>query len=434
VEVVGPEPSRDGDEHQGATERDYQATVRDGKGRMIPADAETEAPEDDYEAASDAELGILDSEGITEENPEWLEEYRFLRGKINLIAGEGGDGKTTIAIAVMAGITRGVSALTGKPIPRGRVAILAAEDGAADTLIPRFKAAGGDVSEGRFKILKARVTIPKKGNRPAMVHPVSLQDIPYWRTVFRRHKLDVLTIDPVPAYLGNGVNDHKNSDVQWLLNQFSDLAGEFRVCVIAVTHTGKAKDLKLVHKVLGSVAYTNAARVVHVTVRDPEDENVRYLARPKCNVDEPRDPLSYKLVSAEYQAHGKTFKTSRVEFNPDPVKVDVQAMANGEAKGKRGPDPAKTLKVAEWLHDFLIARPGPTPLGAIFDAAGEAGHVGVQREGKWSNPQAIYRAFKAIPTLESPRNGARTNEFEVQLKPGGKQVKHWQVIGPETAF
>ena len=407
--VAGPAPSTNGD------------------GKPHEPDAE-----DDYATAEDAELGILDAEDIEEENPEWLEEERFLRGKINLIAGEGGDGKTTIAIAIGAGVTRGVSALTGKSIPVGRVAILAAEDGAADTIIPRFKAAGGAVS--RLKILKARVTIPRKGNRPAMVHPVDLQDLPYWREIFKRLLLDVLIVDPVPAYLGRGVNDHKNSDVQTLLNQFADLAGEFRACVIAITHTGKAKDLKLVHKVLGSVAYTNCARVVHVTVRDPDDEKLRYLARAKCNLDEERDPLSYKLVAAEYQRNGKTFKTSRVEFDPEPVKVDVQAMANGDTKGKRGPDPKKTLAVAEWLYDFLIGRPGPTPLGAIFDAAGEAGHVGARRDNKWSNPQALYRAFAAIPTLGPPREGAQTNELEVQLKTGGKHVKHWQVIGPDTAF
>ena len=389
---------------------------------------------DDYVTATDAELGIVDASEIQEENPEWLEEDRFLRGKINLIAGEGGDGKTTIAIAVGAGVTRGISALTGKPIPVGRVAILAAEDGAGDTIKPRFVAAGADVTHGRLKILEARVKIPKKGNKPALVHPVNLQDIPYWRAVFSRLRLDVLIIDPLPAYLGRGVNDHKNADVQALLNQFAALASEFRVCVIAITHTGKAKDLKMVHRVLGSVAYTNCARVVHVTVRDPDDENARYLARPKCNLDEPRDPLAYKLVSAEYQAHGKTFRTARVEFEPEPVKIDCEAMVSG-AKVARGPGPKKTMAVAEWLHDFLTNRPGPTPLGAIFDEAGAAGLVGKKRDdGKWSSGALLYQAKDRVPALSEPRHGKRVDNLDAAITSSGRQVKHWYLVATDAPY
>ena len=71
-----------------------------------------------------------------------LWEHRFLRGKINIIAGEGGEGKTTIALAVAAAKTSGGAYPDGKPSGEpGRVLIVAAEDGAADTIKPRLIAA-----------------------------------------------------------------------------------------------------------------------------------------------------------------------------------------------------------------------------------------------------------------------------------------------------
>ena len=148
------------------------------------------------------------------------------------MVGEGGGGKTTIAILFGSIKTRGEEFPDGCPSGEpGRVLILAAEDGAADTIIPRFITAGADMSDGRVKILTARVSIPKKGKNPAMVHPVCLQDLAYWRTVFRTRRPSILIIDPVPAYLGRGVNDNKNSDVQTALQSFAALANEFGVCV-----------------------------------------------------------------------------------------------------------------------------------------------------------------------------------------------------------
>jgi putative DNA primase/helicase len=422
------------------------SSYRNGKHEPPPNSGPPPEPpqggaDDPGDGPTDAEMGIVDATEIKLENPAWLWGRRFLKGKINLIVGEGGDGKTTIAIMVGSVVTNGGTFPDGQPSgPPGRVLVLAAEDGAGDTIIPRFVAAGADLSFGRIKILTARVNIPKKGDRPAMVHPVCLQDLDYWRWVFERQRPAVIIIDPLPAYLGRGVNDHKNSDVQAALQSFAILANEFGVCVIAITHTGKSTDRKLIHKVLGSVAYTNIARVVHITVCDPENPGARYLQRQKCNLDEPVNALAYKLVSATFDRDGETYQTSRAEFDPEPVAIDAEAMANpkrgGNGEPTRGPDPKKETAAAEWLHDFLDGRDGWTEQRAIRQAAGDKGIIGHKNEvtQKWSNLKMLYRAKDRVPELALPRAGKRVDEQDMKSDRDKYPRVCWRLIDADAAF
>lgn len=394
---------------------------------------------DPYAGATAEELGIIDGDDVELENPDWLWEHRFLRGKINLVAGEGGDGKTTVAILVGSIVTVGGTFPDGKPAgDAGRVLVMAAEDGPGDTLKPRFIAAGGETSNGMLKFLTAHVSIPKKGNTPAMVHPVSLQDIDYWRATFKLLRPKLLIIDPLPAYLGRGINDHKNSEVQALIKDFARVAKEYNVCVIAITHTGKSVERKLIHRILGTVAYTNASRIVHVTIRDPDDRAVRYLERPKCNNDEPRDALVYKLAPVEFVRDGVTYKTTKAVFEANPVAIDAEAMANPKRDGqpRRERDAKKETAAAEWLFDFLDGRPGWAEQRDIFQAAGDAGHIGTfdKVKRRWSSGTKLYRALDRIPSLDPPRAGKRIDRQDMATERDRYPRMCWRLADASDPF
>jgi hypothetical protein len=402
------------------------------------------APPDEceYDGASDEELGLTDAADIAVENPEWLWERRFFRGKVNLIAGEGGDGKTTVAVTIAAAVTRGGAFPDGTPAgDPGNVIFLAAEDGAGDTIIPRLIAAGADLARGKVKFLTASVNIPKRGDRPALVHPVSLRELGYWRSVFKQRRPALLVVDPLPPYLGRGVNDNKNLEVQQVMTEFGKLARRFGVCVVAITHTGKATDRKLIHRVLGAVAYTNYCRTVHVTIRDPDDPDLRYLERKKCNNDEPVDALAFRLVSAEFSVIGEkgvTYKTSRAEFEAEPVAIDAEAMANPKhAEGPmRGPEPKKETAAAEWLHDFLTDRAGWTERRDVVEAAGAAGLIGKQHPAtrKWSNFNMLYKAKKRVSTLDAPRAGWWIDEQDMRGDRDRYPRICWRLMRDDQAF
>jgi hypothetical protein len=211
------------------------------------------------------------------------------------------------------------------------------------------------------------------------------------------------------------------------------------VCVIAVTHTGKSTDRKLIHKVLGSVAYTNVARLVHVTIRDPDDKSVRYLERPKCNLDEPRDALVYRLVSTEFDINGEIFTTSRAVFEAAPVAIDAEAMANptkSDGKPKRERDATKETETAEWLFGFLEGRTGWTPVRDVIAAAGEAGLIGsfdkVTR--KWSSLTKLYRAVDRVPGLAEPRDGHRIEKQDMATEADRYPRICWRLVDENLQF
>lgn len=390
----------------------------------------------DYESLSDEDLGIIGAETIKPERVEWEWQDRIARGKFNLLAGEGGDGKSLVAIALVASITTGGLLPDGSgPVPIGSCFILAAEDGARDTIVPRLIAAGADLS--RVKILTAQLKTRGKDGKP-LIHPMSFQNLPYWRAVFgRRPDGRLLVADPIPAYLGRGVNDHRNAEVRAVLEPFGFLLDELQIAMIGITHLGKSPDLRTpAHKILGSVAYSNLARTVHVTVHDPEAKGRRFLSQSKNNYGELQPALAFRVVAHTFLRDEVEIKTSRTAFEPGTVDIDAAELLSANRSPKRrGPAPVKTATLAEWLHDFLADHGRAVPLGAIFDAAGEAGHLGKRKDdGKWSAPAPLYRARNLVSTLPAPRDGKRVEEFKTPVREGGRDVPHWYLVGGAAAF
>jgi hypothetical protein len=97
------------------------------------------------QAPSGAELIVQCAADVKPEPVEWLWPGRVALGKLTLIAGEAGLGKSQLSIAMVASVTtRGEWPCREGRAPQGSVVILSAEDGAADTVVPRLMAAGAD--------------------------------------------------------------------------------------------------------------------------------------------------------------------------------------------------------------------------------------------------------------------------------------------------
>jgi hypothetical protein len=425
-DALKPKPSSNGTAHT--------------NGRASPPPPEPIA----YDDLSDDDLGIISAETIEPEAVSWVWPARIPVGKFTLLAGEGSDGKTQIALKIASAITTGGKFPDGSgPAEKGTVVILSAEDGRKDTLIPRLIAAGADLS--RVKFLTAKVKVKTKDGKAA-VHPKSFQDLDYWRAVLRRLNNPRLIIaDPIPAYLGRGVNDHRNADVRAVLEPFCDLIEELGVALLGITHMGKSPDLKTpTHKILGSVAYSNLARVVHVTVRDPDDKTRRYFAQPKNNYSLEAPTLAYKVQSHEFDHKGKTITTARVVFEDKPVDIDAAEMMAAARRGpseKAGRPSTTSVQLAKWLVDYLNTRTTWVRQKEVFDAAGAADLIGELKqnaEGKarWSNGTMLFRAKDAVPHLKDEGYELLRVE-ETSLPVGGYAVKHWKLgvaIDPAVPF
>ena len=134
---------------------------------------------------------------IRPEKIDWLWRGRLARGKHTCIAGEPGTGKSQLTIAVVAAVTTGGEWPCGEGrAPLGNVIILSAEDGAADTIIPRLLAAGADLS--RVHVVSA-VRNPD-GSRRALnlQHDLDLLE----KKIAEVGDVVLVVVDPVSSYLG----------------------------------------------------------------------------------------------------------------------------------------------------------------------------------------------------------------------------------------
>jgi AAA domain len=405
-----------------------------GRGGHTGANGKADGPSEppDYGAMSDEDLGMIRADQVRTAAVRWRWKYRLAAGTMAVIAGDGGTGKGLIQLYAAAMVSVGGPWPDGEgSAEQGDVIILSAEDNPCDTIVPRLQAMGADLS--KITILRARYVIRREG-KPDLIHPASFQDRDYFKKVLdRRPGCRLFTVDPLPSYLGRGVNDSKNAEIRQVLEPFLVEVIEPRdICVFASTHLNKSVDVRTpVYRIVGSIAYGNLPRNTHIVARDPEDAGRRYLKQAKCNnAPDDLDAIAYRVeMRTVLSSDGEPIETAVPVFEAQTVKIDLGQMMGGKSEKRRGPEPEKAREIAEWLFDFLTDLGMPTPLGAVFDAAGEKGFMGTkQTDGKWSNPRSLYRARDELAKLPEPRAGWQVIDFKAAVRDGGREITYWQLI------
>jgi hypothetical protein len=371
-----------------------------------------------WSALSDEDMGMRLASEVKRRPIEFLLPGRIPRNDYTLIAGRGKQGKSLFTMAVAAKCSTGGEWWDGSgTAPCGHVLVLAAEDDAERVIAPRLEALGADL--GKVTILEAKYKIRPDDGGPPLVSFTSLQDLAYWREIFARVKKKdtplLMIIDPLPSYVGKGVNDRRNNDVRAILGPFIDLAKEFGITILGVTHFGKAGDARTAaDKILDSVAYANLARAMIYVAIDPDDEDRRLVMAGDCSyAPRHQDALIFRVV--ERTIPDEEFGPIAIavpEFSAETVEVDPDDIVTRAPKGKgrRGPDAVVGPKLAAWLTTSLRDR-GPVLLGEIADEAGQAGLLGEKRwnakkgREEWSKFTVLYGAVDLVPGLPPPDDG-----------------------------
>jgi len=292
--------------------------------------------------------GLVRGDTIAPQPVRWLWPGRVARGKLTLLAGLPGTGKTTAALDICARVTTGAAWPAGEGNAQpGSGIVLSAEDDAADTLVPRLLAAGAEMRKLLFE------RIDGEG--------FTLADIGKLDAMLRGTGAALVVLDPLPAFLG-AVDSHKNADVRGVLRPLAEAAMRHDAAVVGITHLSKAADKAAMLRVSGSLAFVAAARAAYLVAADPHDAERRIVALLKNNLARDRGALAYRLESVTVAG----IETSRVVWEPDVVEgIDADALLQPVAKASRQDD------ARQWLLAQL--QDGPRPQAFLEHMARDAG-------------------------------------------------------------
>lgn len=189
------------------------------------------------------------------------------KGKLTIIEGDPGLGKTFLALNLCAAISNGwplPGQEDGKPefaFDPGTVLFMTAEDGLADTVVPRLEKMGADRS-------KVYCLTGWRENEKGEEKTFTLRDIEALREALERVKPALVVIDPLQGYLGP-VDMHRANETRPLLSGLGKLAEEYNCAVIAIRHLSKTGGGKAIYRGLGSIDFTAAARSVLLVGENP---------------------------------------------------------------------------------------------------------------------------------------------------------------------
>jgi hypothetical protein len=300
----------------------------------------------------------------------WLWPGRIPLGKLTLLVGDPGLGKSLVSLDLAARVTTGTPwpDAPGQRQDAGDVLILSAEDDLADTIRPRLDAAGADPA--RVVALQAVKDETDDGGICKRAFNLT-RDVGQLAQATEVHPgIRLVIIDPISAYMGD-VDSHHNAEVRAALSPLADFAQQHRVAVLAISHLRKSGG-RAIYRTMGSLAFAAAARTVLGVGVDPQDDTgQRRLMLPiKANLTADSSGMAWTIVPKALNGLGEL---PRIAWERDPVPAgDVDSLLGGEDEdGKRGPDAYARGEAVEFLKQELAA--GPRSAKEMESAAKQAG-------------------------------------------------------------
>jgi putative DNA primase/helicase len=288
---------------------------------------------------------------------EWLWKGWIARGKLHLICGMPGVGKSYTTCDLAARITRGGTWPDGSQgSDPAEVLFLVGEDGLNDTLRPRLEAHEADCAS--VHVLRSRTIPGESGKR--IERPISLiTDIERISELLSLNPaISALVIDPISEYLP-GVDHNNNAEIRAALAPLVRLAEQRRLAILLVSHFNKGNLGPALYRSMGSIAFMAVARIAWAFIRDRDDWDRVLMLPLKNNLHRPIPGLAYRIVDGE--------RGCRLEWEADPVPILADEAIEDKRSGKA---PAKLEEAVDWLRDQLAN--GSSESKQLEDDAAEA--------------------------------------------------------------
>lgn len=311
-----------------------------------------------------------DIEGVTciadakIKNHEYLCYPFFPRSYISLVYGDGGIGKSSLAMGLTAKITNGKSFIGDEDLPKKmHVLICSAEDG-METIHKRLSCNGADLKN---------VCVFVEDNMLTDVFDSRLEEC------ISTYEIDLVILDTITTFLGGNTNPNKASDVRPVLIKLQSLARRYNCSIVMIGHCNKRNISVLDRAILGSVEFYNVPRTVSLLCRHPFETGKLLLTNIKNNITEDGCQISYSVENSIVV----------------DVKSDFVPLESLDNKKKVGRAEGKYQKSAVWLKEYLSS--GPKLVNQLFEDAEKAGFSkstiehfaknAVNAKSRWCKPE-----------------------------------------------
>jgi hypothetical protein len=335
----------------------------------------TDGGSDAVDGLATTRLSSLKPRPVTFAVPEYIP-----LGKLVMVAGDGGHGKTFLTIGLTADVTQGQCAF-GLEYPdplQGDVLLISCEDDYEDTVLPRLLAAGADVS-------RVHRVDGVRGNDGKLL-PFSMAHYERMEQHLAANPdIRLVIIDPAGAYIGRtGIDDHRDSELRALLGPMAEVAGRRAVTILLVKHINRNTGAAAVHRVTGSSGYVNTVRAAFLVAPDPDEPERKFLLPIKFNLGRKPPGLAYRVVGLADGERGPILapftdlaEDDRQRLGEQLCRLDWEGTVDADPNevlsrpGGSPRGPSKVEQAVEWLREFL--KEFAYPSDEVFAAGASAG-------------------------------------------------------------
>ena len=292
-------------------------------------------------------MGLLTYYSEVKSEPvKWLWYPYIAIGKITLLQGDPGDGKSTMMMNFIAELSKGGATPDGVAFGRPhKIIYQCSEDGASDTIKPRLEAAGADCRNIAFinEEVYSGLTLDDERIRDAIIECTP----------------KLVVIDPIQSYIGNDSDLQIAVRARKLMRRIGMWASTFNCAIVLIGHLSKREGSKELYRGLGSIDVVASARSVLQVERDTEDEDIRIVHQIKNSLAPTGKDLRFEIRSDSgfrWLEGAESAKTVRMIMEPTEsfIPKNKHELAAMLIKRALADGPVESMEIKKLMAEYRI--------------------------------------------------------------------------------